>query len=138
MTRYGITLLTVGLVLFVSQARADDKEDKEKLQGEWSLASVELNGKSQKIPGAMYKFEGNKVYASRTGVEEAEGSFDIDSSKKPKTLDMTGKGQLLKAIYELDGDTLKICMPGGSDLPRPTEFKSAEKVMVMTLKRVKK
>ena len=44
----------------------------------------------------------------------------------------------MKAIYELDDDTLKICVAGGPDIPRPTEFKSAEKMIVMTFKRVKK
>ena len=88
MTRYGITLLTVGLVLVVGQARADDKEDKEKLQGEWSLVSFELNGKSGKIPDAKYKFEGNSFYATSTSGGDGEGTFAIDSSKKPKTIDI--------------------------------------------------
>ena len=137
MTRYGMTLLTIGLVLIIGQARADDKEDKEKLQGEWSLVSYELNGKSGKIPDAKYKFEGNNFYATSLSGGDGEGTFAIDSSKKPKRIDFTGKGQLVKAIYELDGDTLKVCI-GANFNERPTEFKSAEKVLVMTFKRVKK
>lgn len=137
MTRYGMILLTIGLVLGISQARADDKEDKEKLQGEWSQVSFELNGKSGKIPDAKYKFEGNNFYATSSSGGDGEGTFAIDSSKKPKRIDLTGKGQLLKAIYELDGDTLKVCI-GDPPSERPTEFKSAEKVIVMTFKRVKK
>jgi hypothetical protein len=43
----------------------------------------------------------------------------------------------VEAIYELDGDTLKVCL-GDKGIARPTEFKSAEKVIVMTFKRMKK
>ena len=47
---------------------------------------------------------------------------------KPKTIDLTftegpGKGQTQKGIYELEGDTQKICFAKG-DQERPTEFTS--------------
>jgi uncharacterized protein (TIGR03067 family) len=137
MTRYGMTLLTVGLVLVVGHARADDKADNEKLQGEWKLVSFELKGKSEEVPDAKYKFEGKNWSATSTSGGDGEGTFAIDSSKKPKSIDFTGKGRLAKGIYELDGDTLKVCMGEHAGLDRPTEFKSAEKVIVMTFKRVK-
>ena len=131
MTRWGIALLTVGLMLFVSQARADDKE---KLQGEWKLVSHE-DGNGKKVDEDSphkFTFEGDKWHSTPGG---DGGPYSVDSSKKPKTIDLTLKdNNPRKGIYELDGDTLKICI----GVERPTEFKSAEKVMVMTLKRVKK
>jgi uncharacterized protein (TIGR03067 family) len=142
MTRYGITLLAIGLVLVVSQARADDKEDKEKLQGEWRLVSREQNGESETIETrAKFKFEGDNIHSSHPPYD---GSFSVDSSKKPKTIDITIKdgrvdGKVWKGLYELDGDTLKICF-GSIEMPdRPAEFKSkGDQVFVFTYKRVKK
>jgi len=98
MTRYGMTLLTVGLVLVVSQTKADDKEDKAKLQGEWSQVSWELNGQSGKGPDDKVKFEGNKSYATSPGSRDDEWTFAIDSSKKPKWIDLTAGGQVAKGI----------------------------------------
>jgi uncharacterized protein (TIGR03067 family) len=58
-----------------------------------------------------------------------EGTSKADATVTPKTLDVMGnsgpnKGKTLKAIYELDGDKLKVCYDlSGS--ARPTEFKTS-------------
>jgi uncharacterized protein (TIGR03067 family) len=72
-----------------------------------------------------------------------DATYTLDSSKKPKTLDVTLKGgdedgKTIKAFYELEGDTLKICS-GGLEAPeRPAEFKSKDDVKIITFKRLKK
>jgi uncharacterized protein (TIGR03067 family) len=147
MIRYGVTFLTVGLLLAISQARAEDKGDKEKFQGEWSLVTREENGESQKITEdnehyAKLKIEGDKLVATFGG-EDHNTTFAIDSSKKPKTIDVTLKGgdqdgKVMKGFYELDGDTLKICIGSPEAPDRPAEFKSKDEVKVLTFKRVKK
>jgi hypothetical protein len=48
------------------------------------------------------------------GVRLFKGSYKLDATKKPKTLDITRQGPhntkwTLQAIYSLDGDVLKIC-----------------------------
>ena len=65
MKRYGMVLLAIGLFFFASQAKADDKTDKEKFQGEWSLVTLEENGEGQKITEesdhyVKLKIEGDK------------------------------------------------------------------------------
>lgn len=57
-----------------------------------------------------------------------KGTCKIDPSTRPKTMDITGTegpnaGRNIPAIYELDGDKLKICY-GLRGSPRPAEFKS--------------
>jgi uncharacterized protein (TIGR03067 family) len=114
-------------VLVVGQARADDKEDKEKLQGEWVSLKRESAGKSQILTRDSplyhkFNFEGDKVTCTAFSPDPG-GTFAIDSSKKPKTIDYTtATGFLMEGIYELNGDTLKLCF--GNPNERPTEFKS--------------
>jgi uncharacterized protein (TIGR03067 family) len=147
MIRFGLTLLTVGLFSFVTQVRADDKADKEKLQGEWSLVTQEKNGQSENITenGEHYiklKVEGDKLVATVEG-QDHNTIFALDSSKKPKTIDLTLKGgdqdgTVMKGFFELEGDTLKICIGSPQAPDRPAEFKSKDEVKVLTFKRAKK
>jgi len=151
MTRYGMGLLAVGLVLGISQARADDKRDNEKLKGEWSLVSLERNGESEKVTEASedyikLKIEGNNLIYSLYVFKhfvEIKATFAVDSSKKPKTIDITFKegdkdGEVRKGFYELDGDTLKICLGSPQASERPAEFQSKGDVLVFSYKRIKK
>jgi uncharacterized protein (TIGR03067 family) len=146
-----MALLATGLVLFVTQARADDKADKDKIQGEWSLVTSEENGESQKVTEdnehyIKLKIEGDKLLATLGSTDnkmDHNTTFVVDSSMKPKTIDLTIKGGeqdgiVLKGFYELDGDTLKICIGSPEAPDRPTEFKSKDKVKVHTFKRAKK
>jgi len=147
MTRYGMTFLAIGLFVFASQAKADDKADKEKFQGEWSLVTLEENGESQKITEESdhyikLKIEGDKFMVGlKNGDHDA--TFAVDPSKKPKTIDVTLKGgdqdgKVMKGFYELDCDTLKNCI-GTPEAPlRPAEFKSKDAVKVFTFQRAKK
>jgi len=147
MKRYGMVLLAIGLFFFASQAKADDKTDKEKFQGEWSLVTLEENGESQKITEesdhyVKLKIEGDKFMVGlKNGDHDA--TFAVDSSKKPKSIDVTLKGgdqdgKVMKGFYELQGDTLKICMGSPEAPDRPVEFKSKDEVKVFTFKRAKK
>jgi uncharacterized protein (TIGR03067 family) len=67
----------------------------------------------------------------------------LDPSKSPKTLDAKvtdgpNKGAVILGIYEISGDTLKVCFdPEGKK--RPTEFKSESGSQTLVVhKRVKK
>ena len=147
MKRYGMTLLTVGLFLFAAQAKADEKADKDKIQGEWSLVTLEEKGESQKITEdsehfIKLKINGEKFLVTIRG-DDHDATFSVDSTKKPKTIDVTLKGgdqdgKVMKGFFELDGDTLKICMGNPENPDRPAEFKSKDEVKVFTFKRVKK
>ncbi len=147
MTRYGLTVLTIGLFIFVAQVQADEKADKDKIQGDWSLVTREDNGESQKITEdnehfIKLKIDGDKLQATFGG-NDHQTTYVLDASKKPKTIDLTIKGgdqdgTVLKGFYELDGDTLKICIGSPQAPERPAEFKSKDEVKVLTFKRAKK
>ena len=131
-------------------AGADDKADVEKelkkFQGTWTFESVEAGGK--KLPADQFKgitltFEGDK-YAVKKGDEVVEAATQkLDPSRSPKSLDAKvtdgpNKGAVILGIYEISGDTLKVCFdPEGKK--RPTQFKSESGSQTLVVhKRVKK
>jgi uncharacterized protein (TIGR03067 family) len=132
-------------------ARADDKADVEKelntFRGSWTFESVEAGGKEQ--PAAEFKgmtvtFEAHKFTVKKGDEVIQVGTEKLDPSRSPKTVDVTvteglNKGAVMLGIYEISGDTLKVCFdPEGKK--RPTEFKSApgSQTFVNAHKRVKK
>jgi uncharacterized protein (TIGR03067 family) len=147
MRKYGVVVLALGLLVGAGKAKAEDKTDKDKIQGSWSLVTLEENGESQKVAEDSDKYIKLKIDADKFQVTlskgEHEAIFKVDSSKKPKTIDLTLKGgdedgKEMKGFYELDGDTLKICIGSPEHPDRPAEFKSKDEIKVFTFKRVKK
>jgi RNA polymerase sigma factor (sigma-70 family) len=115
------------------QKEAPAKKDLEKLQGTW-IAAVggEFRGKTATEQeniraGHRLVISGDKfAWFTALQVEPLmKGTVRIDETKRPKTMDMEFEREsnraVGKCIYELDGDTLKICY-GEPD--RPTEFKT--------------
>jgi uncharacterized protein (TIGR03067 family) len=127
-------------------AKSGDDKDKEACQGTWLPVTAELGG--MKLPDEFAKsitlvVKGD-TYKVTVGKQVDEGTVKLNPSAKPKEMDITSteganKGKTFKAIYELDGDSMKVCYDlGGKD--RPTEFKTKEKTMLflVTYKREKK
>lgn len=64
--------------------------------------------------------------------------FKLDPAAKLKTIDVSESGRVAPGIYELDGDTLKLCIADGKDAARPMEMKAeGGRTIVVMLKRVK-
>jgi uncharacterized protein (TIGR03067 family) len=123
-------LLAAGAVL---AAAADDKKDDakdelKKLEGTWQVVAAEQGGaalpeKTLKDMKAVVKGDMLKIVIGEATFLEFK--FTIDPAKKPKTIDATStgegdKGRQAPGIYELDGDSLKLCL--GKANNRPTEF----------------
>lgn len=130
-----------------AEVQADAEKELKAFQGDWTFESSEAGG--QKIPAEQLKdfvmiFDGAK-HTVKTGTTIIQtGTQAIDPSKKPKTIDVTltdgpNKGMVILGIYEIDGDTLKVCFDLGGK-KRPTEFKSpaGSEVFLNVHKRVKK
>ncbi len=115
--------------------------DLERLQGIWQVVAIESNGRTllkEEFPITKLKIQGDTIL-HESPVHHQEVTFQIQPEQNPKTIDMQGTGyhtETYKAIYSLEGDTLRICRP--DDDERPTEFTSrpGSKILLYTAKRI--
>ena len=112
---------------------ADDDEAKKeyvRFEGAWRFTSLEIEGTS--LPENVFKSSRLILEGQHFTVKEdtgtIKGTYKVNLTKKPKQIDVTfadgpDKGKVLHGIYELDGDTYRVCigLPGKS---RPTAFES--------------
>jgi uncharacterized protein (TIGR03067 family) len=101
--------------------------DMQRIQGTWALVSSESDGVSRppdSIKGGkvLMIFEGDQLIAKLEGRSTVLGTFALDPTKMPKAYDRTyPDGSPRRGIYELEGETLKICIATvGKE--RPTAF----------------
>jgi uncharacterized protein (TIGR03067 family) len=144
-------LLILGLGLLVASApmaKDDDvaAEDK-KFEGVWVVTGLEVNGMAapeENYSNQTFTFKG-KEYVQKAGDQVIEaGTQDLNPKKKPKEMDIKvtegeTKDQLQLAIYEIEGDNLKVCAARHGDKERPKEFvtKAGSGHMLFTMKRKK-
>lgn len=139
-------LLACGLALAAPIPKDKDKpkKDEDAIQGVWQLDAIDAGpGVPAPPPGGpmiRFTFKDGKLEVSMGGQPMGkQGDYKLDPAAKPKSIDLVeGGGQNAPGIYELDGDTLKICLAEGQNAVRPTEFKpDGKRVVVVTFKRVK-
>jgi uncharacterized protein (TIGR03067 family) len=132
------------------------KAEKSKLTGTWKVEGFEADG--QKVPPEFVAdvrlvFTAESMTRKKGDKAESGSGYKLDPSKSPKWIDLTGKTDgkdvAIPAVYELDGDTLKLCFPaeykkGGKPvaerlLKRPTKLDGGKdtRQVLMVLKREK-
>ncbi len=143
MRRYVLLALAVGgliagglIARSLIAAKPDTDKELGKFDGTWLVTAVEVSG--TKIPEAELQkapsrvtLQGGKWALKAPGREES-GTFTVDEAKAPMQMDVKpadgpNAGKTYQAIYELDGDTMKIgyAAPG---LDRPTSFETKDKL----------
>jgi uncharacterized protein (TIGR03067 family) len=140
-----LVLLTVGLSVAAAPKEDAAKADRDKIQGVWTVVSLELRGNEAPADDTKdfkLEFKGDKVFFT-AGKVNHEGTFKLDPTTKPKGIDIIPsdgpeKGKTQLGIYLFEGDTLKIC-GADADKERPKEFttKKGSGQMVVVLKRAK-
>jgi uncharacterized protein (TIGR03067 family) len=102
--------------LLIVNACAQNSDDRDRLQGKWLFAGTVGNGKrtdaTEKDKGKGILFSGDK-YFDNSGEVKNGGTFKLDTTKKPKAIELTitggaGKGFKVSFAYELDGDKLRL------------------------------
>jgi uncharacterized protein (TIGR03067 family) len=91
--------------------------DLKKLQGTWLITALELDGNKMgagMLGESKIIVKGDRFTTISMGATY-EGNIRVDEKKKPKVFDLKftagpEKGNTSFGIYELDGDTWKICL----------------------------
>src|SRR5437016_7033833 len=112
-----LLLLALPVALLTAAGPADEaKKDLDKLQGEWVMAALEVDGKpvpEEKLRGTTLTIKGDKYITSVKDTKH-EVTIKLDPSQKPKAIDMsfpdgTNAPKVGKGIYKVDGDTFVLC-----------------------------
>jgi len=135
-----------GSITLAGDKAALEKELR-KFQGTWTFESSEADGKelpAGDLKGLVLTFEGDKHTVKKGNEVVQAGTQKLDPSKSPKAIDVTmtegaDKGAVMLGIYEINGDTLKVCF-NAAGKKRPTQFKSTpgSETFVNVHKRLKK
>jgi uncharacterized protein (TIGR03067 family) len=136
MFRLRFAPLTAALALFVTSAPslAQDEDpaaaERAKFAGTWAIVSGEQDG--QRIPVAAFEgqtlvFDGDRYYVKRNGETIEQGTFVVDPTKSPRTIELRieqgkDKDQSQVGIYRLEGDSLRIAFARAGEKERPARF----------------
>jgi uncharacterized protein (TIGR03067 family) len=123
---------TVAQPLAGPTARADDA-----LDGRWEVVELtrgDVAGKilpSEDVTGVVV-FAGDRFWFTLESFQfsdpQASATVTLDASQSPNHMDLTftagpDAGKTAKGVYELAGDTLKVCVPAAAPFDdRPTDF----------------
>jgi uncharacterized protein (TIGR03067 family) len=110
-------------------APPDVRSEMARLQGFWSLESMEING--QKVPDEKVRdwllvVEGDQ-YNPGSGQQSVEYTYRIDPTRNPKAIDLIPheglhRGRTLRGIYTLKDDRFILCRARTPDGERPAGF----------------
>ncbi len=140
MRRHALVFLAVGGLLAAAAETRD--EALKSLEGTWVTTGVEIGG--NKVPAETIKQMPGRVtiaagkYTLKAGERSDTGTIAVvDAGKKPKQMDIKPAdgplaGKTLAAIYEVDGETLKVCY-APPDQARPTSFNTKDKPGYMAI-----
>jgi uncharacterized protein (TIGR03067 family) len=146
--RYSLVGLCVLLLVSLTPGQEDRlaEADFKQLHGAWDVTEMEFDGKpvpKEKAPARLV-FSGMKM----TGLGP-EMTVSLDPAKKPKAIDLTfrkgDESYPVRAIYDLTGDELKLCIPlapkkgqgKAFENQRPESFETQGKaVMLIRARRV--
>ena len=141
-----LLVLSVALCVAADKPKVDAKKELANLQGTWVMAELEVNGvavAAKKLEGTTLVIKGDK-YTVKVKDTAHETTIEIDPTTDPKSIDTLFPNgaelpKLSKGVYELDGDTLKICRHQTPGEDRPTQIGSwpNTNLFVVTWKRKK-
>lgn len=101
-------------------------DDHEALQGFWKLIGTTVDGESFRHPdlGTLFRFAGNRFLHVRTRVSYR---FELRPDITPKGFDLilVSTKAVVRGLYELQGDTLRILMAENWNVPRPASLEES-------------
>lgn len=140
-------LAVVGTFVFAAGGGGDAiKKELKRFEGAWKIAQMQVDG--VEIPLTAFKKTTVVIDGDRMTFKDGDKVYDaiecdIDPSKKPPEIDLhhisgLKKGVVERGIYDLDGDTLKVCQSLTAK-KRPSGFNadkgSAQQLMILRKQR---
>jgi uncharacterized protein (TIGR03067 family) len=101
-----------------------------KFEGRWIVVSGTVDGDAQDLKGDKVHLAKGKFLLEEHNGEKQEGTYKVDTSKKPRHIDFTprqgrDKDKVFKGIFVLEGKLLTICLARPGD-DRPSEASSKD------------
>jgi uncharacterized protein (TIGR03067 family) len=118
-----------------SKSKANAMSDAQKMQGRWEVVKLEQDGESAAdasilkmviVKDDKFAF---RYYLPRSKQDgDLAYQFKLDTSKTPRQIQLSSseEGDLAPGIYELDGDTLKVCWNRTDKSSVPSDFTCAK------------
>jgi uncharacterized protein (TIGR03067 family) len=99
------------------------KTDLDRLQGIWSVVSIESGGKPSKLDKAVFMVDGKRA-CWQTSEYEIQGGLYLEPTSKPKSYDLATTTRTIEGIYSVEDDTLRLCYDAGTGIgsKRPSRF----------------
>jgi len=127
-------LVLASTSLFAADVRDDAaRAEIKKFDGTWKLVSVESHGQTRMNPPDSWVIQDGyaKVYAHKSHL--LSYIHKVDPGRKPKAIDQYTEfhdhkptTKPVRGIYEIDGDTWKICYNMSAGAERPKQFTGAK------------
>jgi uncharacterized protein (TIGR03067 family) len=142
-TRFPSVMLTLSFVVLPASAAPEAKEDLAKLQGSWSISTLEVDGVPLKdaalLTDARIVIDGDKFTNTSMGATYT-GTLKLDPAATPPSIDMTftdgpEKGKTALGIYKLKKDGWTLCLAiTAKERPREFATNAASGSVLETLK----
>lgn len=129
MKRYpiGLSLLSLSLLILLLGADKPAVPDQKAIQGTWVLVGKETDGTKSDDKDVLdskitLTFQGNRALLRAKGKLLSSEDFRLDTTKNPRQITCNFKdGRYTVGIYQLEGETLKICRVKGKAPPQAFE-----------------
>jgi uncharacterized protein (TIGR03067 family) len=139
-----VLVFSLSAVMHVS---GGDKKNDLKIDGSWTATGGIADGK--KLPAELFEkdvqvvvFKDGKYTETFMGKETEAGTYKIDTTKNPHTIDFDvtegkAKGKVQLGLIKIDGDVMTIALADHGSKDRPKDFEGTGDNGVIILKRNK-
>ena len=117
------------VLLIAAEPAEEAKKELAKLQGEWEMAALEVDGKqvpAEKLQGTVLTIKGDQ-YTVAVKEKKHAVTITLDPAQDPKAIDMAfpdgpNAPKIGKGIYKIEDDKFILCRAQSTDGERPTQF----------------
>jgi uncharacterized protein (TIGR03067 family) len=126
--------LAAGSLFGGGEKSPPDADELSKLGGSWRIVKAELSGEPREETSVITFRDGRFVRRGKT--KTYTGSYRLDPSARPRRIsivkDESPTRKPLPGIYEIKGDTLRICF--GADRPAEFATRRGQNAMLLVLR----